>query len=384
MEEDGSPAFTWASDGSFTYMPRQGYVGTDSFVFGVADRVGQANGNYVPVRVNIHVEPVHPVTVEDRYVIDRRSYSSGQNVYQVSFNNGVLSNDLLDPGANAAASVVELSPGLNGRLSLSQTGEFQYHLSPGYVGGEWFTYAISDGYNTSNTAVVELLVNNGVQAMPDAIELASLPRTQEGWYLLSAEEGLLRNDYIGADTEIVGVELLASDPALYNLVVQQDTDGKITGLGLVIRAYDPLEVIGQDVRYRLTYTVGGQTYVSEANVFLTDSIVENLKRHLQEYGDTYIDIAEAIGRAYAQYLMGETAEALAEGATLFVKLFYDLVYMRRAEAIAARVLEKINIVSLWNSYQSDEFSGVSNIRQMNIVLNDQEKRATALVFQINL
>ncbi|MCI0443225.1 Ig-like domain-containing protein, partial [bacterium] len=137
---------TLNADGSFTYTPNTGFVGTDTFTYHAND--GTANSNIV--NVNIDVTNDAPTAVDDSYVTDK-------NVALNISAPGVLGNDT-DPNGDPLTAVVDANP-TNGSLTLNADGSFTYTPNTDYVGADSFTYHANDGVDDSNIATVNLTVN---------------------------------------------------------------------------------------------------------------------------------------------------------------------------------------------------------------------------------
>ena len=132
------------SDGSFAYNPDPGYTGNDSFTYTATDAT-PATSTPTTVTLQVHRPPT---AVDD-------SYSTGSTSHLVvDFLGGVLIND---DGLQPTAQLV--SPTSHGQISLSSDGSFIYIPSGTYSGTDSFTYTISDGPFTSNTATATITVN---------------------------------------------------------------------------------------------------------------------------------------------------------------------------------------------------------------------------------
>ncbi len=137
---------TLNSDGSFTYTPDSGFVGTDTFTYHAND--GTANSNIV--NVNIDVTNDAPTAVDDSYVTDK-------NVVLNIPAPGVITNDT-DPNGDPLSAFLDVGP-VNGLVTLNADGSFSYTPNPDYVGLDSFTYHVKDGLDDSNIATVNLTVN---------------------------------------------------------------------------------------------------------------------------------------------------------------------------------------------------------------------------------
>jgi len=135
-------------DGSFTYTPNQGYVGTDSFTYEASD--GFSNSNPATVKITV----LGPIPIANNDI-----YSTGPNKpLIVPVATGVLANDSDSNGQPLTATLVNKPS--NGTLTLNSDGSFNYNPNTGYTGTDSFTYVANDGTSTSNPATVTLTIGN--------------------------------------------------------------------------------------------------------------------------------------------------------------------------------------------------------------------------------
>lgn len=158
---------------------------------------------------------------------------------------GVLGNDTeLDGDALTAALVTGPA---QGTVSLNADGSFTYTPNAGYTGADSFTYTVSDGTATSNTATVQLTVQN-VNAPPVAVN--DTAAVSENVPVTVAPPGVLGND-TDADGDAL-TAALATGPA--HGTVTLDPNGSFT--------YTPnVDYAGTD---SFTYTASDGTAVSAA------------------------------------------------------------------------------------------------------------------------
>ena len=138
------------SDGSFTYTPNAGFVGTDSFTYVADDGVAQS----APATVTIEVTPggggnTPPVAVADSYMTPAGSTLSVSAP-------GVLANDTdAESDPLTASQVSDVS---NGTLVFNSDGSFTYTPNAGFVGTDSFMYVADDGVAQSAPATVAIEV----------------------------------------------------------------------------------------------------------------------------------------------------------------------------------------------------------------------------------
>jgi hypothetical protein len=115
-------------DGSFSYRPNAGFVGTDTFTYYACNQgTPLVCGN--PATVTITVTRVAPTTVADNYTTPQGTPLTGN----------VLSNDL---GTNPRA--ILITRPINGTLVLNPDGSFRYVPNAGFSGTDTFTYYACD------------------------------------------------------------------------------------------------------------------------------------------------------------------------------------------------------------------------------------------------
>lgn len=150
-------AIEFAADGSFTYTPNAGYVGSDEFIYQLSD--GLANSNVA--RASIAVTPAiespnsRPTAVNDAYTL------MADAPFTVAAS-GVLANDIDAQGDSLLASL--FAGPQHGTVALNADGSFTYSPEAGYVGTDSFLYWVSDGALSSALAAVTLRI----EANPEA------------------------------------------------------------------------------------------------------------------------------------------------------------------------------------------------------------------------
>jgi Bacterial cadherin-like domain len=136
------------ANGSFTYRPSAGFVGSDSFTYEA--RVLNL-GILVtdPATVRLTVTNARPTANDD-------GYAATTGVSLTVAAPGVLGNDS-DPDGDALHATL-VDAGGNGSLSLASNGGFTFKSGGSFVGTHTFTYRVSDGITTSTLATVSITV----------------------------------------------------------------------------------------------------------------------------------------------------------------------------------------------------------------------------------
>ncbi|UTF53473.1 Ig-like domain-containing protein [Natronosalvus rutilus] len=183
----GSPTHGTVSgvvDGSFTYIPDPGFVGTDSFDYLIRDEHG-AYSSYGTVTVEVVDGNRAPVAVDDHY-----SMVQGETLTVDA--PGRLANDR-DPDGDVITTTNTGSPD-NGTVTGVVDGSFTYTPDPGFVGTDSFVYLMRDehgAYSSYGTVTVEVVPdpNRAPVAVPDHYAVL------QGGVLDVAAPGRLANDY---------------------------------------------------------------------------------------------------------------------------------------------------------------------------------------------
>jgi VCBS repeat-containing protein len=131
-------SLTLNPDGTFSYIPNEGFFGTDSFTYQAQRRHGhQQHRHCHPGGAGAEVQNTPPVAVDDNFGLN----FEGQNV---------LANDT-DADEDTLTAVLVNGPA-NGSLTLNPDGTFSYSPNEGFFGTDSFTYQATDGTDSSNTA----------------------------------------------------------------------------------------------------------------------------------------------------------------------------------------------------------------------------------------
>jgi len=147
------------SNGSLTYTPAPGYVGTDTFELTIADGAGGTSTS----TVSVIVTPARnnaPNAADDSFAV----LPTGSNTLTV------LSNDLDADGDTLT--IVEVIQPLSGTVSFGPNGVLIFQAKPGASGTDTFTYTVSDGRGGFDTATVTLVYPNenlGPVALDDRV-----------------------------------------------------------------------------------------------------------------------------------------------------------------------------------------------------------------------
>lgn len=163
------------ADGSFDYTPGSGYTGPDAFTYAVTDGIAQGQSAVVDLVVT------NVAVVADAY---RTPHDVNLSVAAP----GLLGNDFVAAGITPLIRIVTGPE--HGTVDLTSGGGFIYAPTPGYVGSDSFTYAVSDGVTESAPVVVSLEVWNRVAS--GTPNLYHVPHDES--FSVAADRGVLAND----------------------------------------------------------------------------------------------------------------------------------------------------------------------------------------------
>ncbi|MEE8451462.1 MAG: Ig-like domain-containing protein [Thermoguttaceae bacterium] len=169
-------SLTLSPNGSFTYVPAVGFVGTDSFTYRASDGQDDSGAATVTITVEeVNLNP--PVAQDDLYVLDE-----GGSLDVAAL--GVLTNDTDADGDLLSAALVQ--DVAHGTLDLQPNGSFTYTPDPGFNGTDTFAYRAGDGQNESNTATASISVVKSLDLV-DFRQVAGLdPVAGDHWYRFTA------------------------------------------------------------------------------------------------------------------------------------------------------------------------------------------------------
>jgi len=161
-------SFTLNEDGTFSYTPKAGYVGDDTFTYRAVSETGEEQTE--PILVTITIGNNLP-TAENDTVTTRTSETVTGNV---------LTNDI-DPDNDSLFVVLNGTAPEHGTLTLNEDGSFTYISDDGFVGEDSFTYELTDGQldeldnpvvvtGTATITVDEQLIYIPPAPLPERIE----------------------------------------------------------------------------------------------------------------------------------------------------------------------------------------------------------------------
>ncbi len=198
------------ADGSFTYTPDAGFVGTDTFGYGVTDRALSDSG-VITITVTAAGVNTPPVAVDDTYTVTK------DGVLTVAAAEGVLANDTDLEGDELFAS---LDFPANGQLQSGIDGSFTYAPGFHFTGTDTFTYFAHEAGNTnqSNVATVTITVTGDPNVAPEAAD-DGYSVAQDSTLSIDAASGVLAND---SDPNGDSIRATAFTPPLHGTLTTAD------------------------------------------------------------------------------------------------------------------------------------------------------------------
>jgi uncharacterized delta-60 repeat protein len=138
---------TLNADGSFSYIPNAGYIGSDTFTYELND--GNGGTSTAQVFLNINPNSV-PNAMNDSYQMDEDSVLNGTTV---------LANDVDAEGDTLTINTTAIADVSSGALTINADGSFTYTPNANFTGIDSFTYEVDDGKGDTNQAVVSITVD---------------------------------------------------------------------------------------------------------------------------------------------------------------------------------------------------------------------------------
>lgn len=145
--------------GNLTYTPNAGFVGVDSFTYGVGDGLGGSATATVTVTVGRYFNP--PLVGRDYYDATEDQPLSVMPQW------GVLSNDY-DPDGDPMTAAVAQQPA-HGTVVMASDGSFVYTPVTGFLGQDVFTYTATGSTAAASTTTVTITVKVAPNLPPVAV-----------------------------------------------------------------------------------------------------------------------------------------------------------------------------------------------------------------------
>jgi VCBS repeat-containing protein len=232
------------SNGSFTYTPSAGFVGTDSFTYKANDGTYDSSPAVVSIVVN------GPVTAAGHL------YST-QSGTTLSVNAPGVLQGAADTNNKPIISAAPIAQPAHGSLTLNTDGSFTYVPNAGFHGTDSFTYTATDGTDTSAPATVNIKVigpvtvinhpystaaNNALAvAAPGVLQGANKPALSAAVVTQPARGTLTLNSADGSFTYVPDTGFVGTDSFTYTATDGTDTSDPAL---VTINVTDPVTANG--------------------------------------------------------------------------------------------------------------------------------------------
>ena len=238
------------ADGTVTYTPNPGFVGTDTFTYTVSD--GRGGSTTATVTVTVTAIDHLPVAVPDTNRVTQGDACVGGTPTCVA--GTVLGNDRgLEDGPLQLRVV---TPPVHGTIVLNQDGSYIYSPDPTFVGTDVFTYEVCDRDGQCSQATVTIVVD--AAPVPPTTDLQIVITTDSvptpggsGTYTVTVS-----NRSIVSETGPVVVTIVLPPGTTFDGVVGVEPDWTCTAAGQTVTCTTPQPIIGgavTDVRIRVVY-----------------------------------------------------------------------------------------------------------------------------------
>lgn len=138
-------AFTFNPDGTFSYTPPPGYIGTDLFIYRMCDPCGSCD--FATVNLEFVAPNPTPIAGDDTGFVNE----------DFTLNSTVAGNDEDSEGDVLTFNLLT-SPAF-GEITFNSNGTYTYVPNHDYYGPDSFTYEACDPYNQCDDATVNITVN---------------------------------------------------------------------------------------------------------------------------------------------------------------------------------------------------------------------------------
>ncbi|AFY64935.1 tandem-95 repeat protein [Geitlerinema sp. PCC 7407] len=229
------------------YTPVSNFTGVDSFSYVISDGQGGTD----TAIATITVTPVNdaPLAVDDQFSVDEDTALTGGNV---------LANDTDVDGNPIVVIGFDNVSSQGGTVSMNPDGTFTYTGASNFFGLDTFTYTITDGQGSSDTASVVVSVRS-INDLPIAVNDAA-----------STDEGIaITLDILGNDTDVDG------GPLAVTSFVAGPTNGAVGVNGDGTVTYTPNPIFNGVDSFTYLVSDGNPGGTATATVFVTVNSVNS-------------------------------------------------------------------------------------------------------------
>ncbi|MFT6529699.1 MAG: hypothetical protein ACJAZB_001344 [Psychrosphaera sp.] len=171
-------------NGDFTYTPNENFNGTDQFSYSIINSHGLTSSNNVTITINA-VNDL-PSAINDTFVIEADTLTITSP--------GVLTNDT-DIDNDPLTVITELlqQPKF-GEVTINADGNFEYKKGVNFTTYDNFTYSITDGSDSSQSATVTI-TSPEFNGYPPVTINDSYETNEDAQLIVSEDKGILINDF---------------------------------------------------------------------------------------------------------------------------------------------------------------------------------------------
>ncbi|MBU2916917.1 tandem-95 repeat protein [Psychrosphaera sp. F3M07] len=171
-------------NGDFTYTPNENFNGTDQFSYSIINSHGLTSSNNVTITINA-VNDL-PSAINDTFVIEADTLTITSP--------GVLINDT-DIDNDPLTVITELlqQPKF-GEVTINADGSFEYKKGVNFTTYDNFTYSITDGSDSSQSATVTI-TSPEFNGYPPVTINDSYETNEDAQLIVSEDKGILINDF---------------------------------------------------------------------------------------------------------------------------------------------------------------------------------------------
>jgi VCBS repeat-containing protein len=281
-------ALSLNADGSFTYMPTNGYNGYDSFVYVASD--GELTSSNTTVMIAVGNLNTPPVANNDSYTVaedDELTVAAP----------GVLGNDT-DAQEDTLTAIL-VTGTAHGTVTLNPDGSFTYVPANNYNGPDSFTYKANDGEFDSNVATVNITVTP-VDGASDIDLYVAKSKFSESWTRTHHDSYQVkgRMNPRGANANLAGATMLVAVNGV-DLFTPLSLDSKGHGVMKLGSVIVVANFNSKNGRYRFKITgTNLRPIFSFPDITRTDSIPVNVQVTINGAG---LDVSSAAAQLLMNY-----------------------------------------------------------------------------------
>ncbi|MCU4176764.1 tandem-95 repeat protein [Carboxylicivirga sp. N1Y90] len=154
------------TDGTYTYTPNAGYVGSDSFEYEVCDDGTPSACSRATVSITVHDVNAAPIAVDDEATTGRNETLNGSSL---------LANDIDPDDDNLTINTTPVLEPAYGTLTINTDGTYTYEPNADYVGTDYFEYTVCDDASsqlcsTAGVRIDIIIKDTDGDGLPDDIE----------------------------------------------------------------------------------------------------------------------------------------------------------------------------------------------------------------------